>query len=967
MAGGRKKRSKKQKKPARAASVKRTAKRESGEGKVWLSRTASKGTRKTAEEASKNRYVVASGTSLRLPFAREERRLALRPAFSRLLPLLRQALTVEGLVALLLAVLLFYPPYFRGLFFARELLPTHVFTAVIFSIFAFYKLTKGELVFFQRPLDYAVFALLDLYFISCFVAWNDRDAVAAVLKMANYVAVYWLLAYSVRSLRAVENYLKVFFASGTGVALLGLGAAFGTFHYKDAFVGGRIYSSLQYPNTLASYLTAINLFGLYLWARAGSILTKVAFAVGNYLLFLVFLGTQSRGGYLVYPLGLLLFLVSLPGGLRWRAFGQFFLQVVAVFAVAGRVASCFGGQSELAGWLWVLAGAALISLIQVGWWRLEESLRPRLQTVSWRSEAGAGEPDVGHEGGGEPGTVGGEKLVRRRLRPWVLPTAAALAVLLLAWGGYSIWKNSEGSVIARLLPEAWLERVESISLQERNVQERLIWSRDAFRIIISSPVNALLGTGGGGWNALYHKFQDYLYFSTEVHNHFLQVGVETGFPGLLTFCAIWVFFFLSTWRVWRQRPAAIPAGRGDARGSDPGTTQGPGEVEVVPEAARGASWAIFSSAVALGIHSAIDFNLSLGAVAMLLWGLFGLGRGLERLYAPQNAPQGAVPQKSKHKRSQRSVAKWLELPPAVQGIIVGIAVGLFFFVSLSLMVGQKHAAEAAKAAKKQDSQAVVSSLERAVSHDPWNSSYRADLARIYLYHGEKSQDAQALKRAQQLLQEAVSHSRGDFQLRLLYARVLFSTGRFEEGLRELETAVELMPLKQEVYESLTSGYFSAGRFLLEKARELSGNGEKEERVATLREKARGYLEKAVAVPQQVEERMAAVPEEHKKLWTRAPLLEVSHQTYLQSGKAAALLGRWEVASSYLEKAARAPGSKAEALLWQGLVLEKQGRSREAEQLLAEAVKLQPDLEKERSRIEPLLPDAEGSAGGKDNR
>ena len=88
-----------------------------------------------------------------------------------------QALTFDGLMAMLLAIMLFYPPFFRGLFFENELLPTHMLTAAVFALFAFYKLERRELVFFERPLDYAVFILLGLYVTSSINAWSVRDAI----------------------------------------------------------------------------------------------------------------------------------------------------------------------------------------------------------------------------------------------------------------------------------------------------------------------------------------------------------------------------------------------------------------------------------------------------------------------------------------------------------------------------------------------------------------------------------------------------------------------------------------------------------------------------------------------------------------------------------------------------------------------------------------------------------------------
>ncbi|MGI6423707.1 MAG: O-antigen ligase family protein [Tepidanaerobacteraceae bacterium] len=57
------------------------------------------------------------------------------------------------------------------------------------------------------------------------------------------------------------------------------------------------------------------------------------------------------------------------------------------------------------------------------------------------------------------------------------------------------------------------------------------------KIIKEYPI---LGTGGGGWKAIYQAYQSYRYFTTEVHSFFLQLWVETGTVGLLALLALWI-------------------------------------------------------------------------------------------------------------------------------------------------------------------------------------------------------------------------------------------------------------------------------------------------------------------------------------------------------------------------------------------------------------------------------------------
>ena len=115
------------------------------------------------------------------------------------------------------------------------------------------------------------------------------------------------------------------------------------------------------------------------------------------------------------------------------------------------------------------------------------------------------------------------------------------------------------AIAAKANPQSLIARLKTISWGDLNLQERLVMSRDAMKIMVSSPANALLGAGGGGWNATYHMFQPYPYFSTETHDDFMQTGVETGFPGLLDFLLIWGFFIAAAWRLYRYARPGYPA------------------------------------------------------------------------------------------------------------------------------------------------------------------------------------------------------------------------------------------------------------------------------------------------------------------------------------------------------------------------------------------------------------------------
>ncbi len=842
-----------------------------------------------------------------------------------------QAATYDGMMAVLLAIMLFYPPYLRGLFFSNELLPTHMLTAAVFALFAFYKLMHKELVFLERPLDYAVFILLGLYVTSTIGAVSVHDALLGVLKMANYAAIYWLLAQSVRSLSGVRGFLGVWLASGAGVSLLGWGTAIGTFSYNAAFTGGRLSSSLQYPNSLASFETAINLLGLYLWNeyRRHKVLGSLL-AVANYLLFLAILGSQSRGGLLIYPVGLVLLLIGL-GRDRWRALGLFAMQLVASLAVISGIMANANAQThtaaiQLHGWLWLLAGAVLVSLFHLSWLYYTERARQPRAAVS-------------------------------RPKPWVAPAAAALVVVILAGAGFGLWRERAEvrAFASKAAPGSVFQRLGTISTGDINLLERESYSRDALKIMTSSPLNALLGAGGGGWNAIYHKFQSYLYFSTEVHDHFLQVGVETGFPGLLDFLLIWAFFILTAWNIYRLARAG-------------------GRLKT-PEGVPAAAWALLSAAVALGLAAAIDFNLSLGAVSLLLYGMFGLMAGLDRLYGPAASARAAAAEvaaaldkqvKNRRRREEQNSA-W-KMPPSLQGMIVGALALVFFFTPLVVLIGMQYSNTAAAEDKSKDTQQAITDYQQAISHDVWDPDYRSQLAADYMSQVQQDEQqangsqtnqsdiANLLSEASEQMSAAVRENSGDASIAQLYAEVLFQNGNLVQGLSELRTAVALQPMVIANYQNLASGYFEGGRYLLDHVSQTpTDNNAAQERQA-----GQNYLEQILTIPKQIQERAASITPAEIKMWAPGqPLLTVSPQINLEIGKAYVLLGQYQQADAPLAAAVQDSSSKPEAQLFQGLSLQQQGQAGEGQALIDGALKAQPDLQQELGNMQPILTPQKG--------
>lgn len=93
-----------------------------------------------------------------------------------------------------------------------------------------------------------------------------------------------------------------------------------------------ILSTLQYKNALAVYLASANVMGLSL--KTERLLPKIYHAAGNLLPVVVILGTQSRGGWVLYPLAMAAFLALVPQSFRWRG-----LYHLVIFLGCGLVTS----------------------------------------------------------------------------------------------------------------------------------------------------------------------------------------------------------------------------------------------------------------------------------------------------------------------------------------------------------------------------------------------------------------------------------------------------------------------------------------------------------------------------------------------------------------------------------------------------------------------------------------------------
>ncbi|TEB04621.1 Tetratricopeptide repeat protein [Pelotomaculum schinkii] len=747
-----------------------------------------------------------------------------------------------------LAILLFLPPYFRGLFFQPEQERALIFAGVVFWLAWLWKWSKRDNNFLSHPLDYFALALPVVYLVSAFQAVAYGVAVNEIVKTTLYFITFWLVSRLVNNAKDVTSILHVVYFSAIGVALAGLATATGIISIKDGFLDGRIYSTLQYPNALASYLAAVLFIGLYLWRKPGLEIPAASgnkmgaawskgnwiqylYATGNFLLFTVLLGTRSNGGLLVFGIVLLIFIIGLPRGSRIPVIIHFTLfSPPSLLATIMFLNAATGGHQGIA-WLWIAVGLAL----------------------AWAGQA------LYH------------LAERKGLLTWIAAhkTVLLAALLLVVTAGCifsGFYINTHSDTAKNIIED----------LRLRNASERFYFFQDAMKMFKERPI---LGWGGGGWEAAYRSYQSYLYNSNQVHGYYFQVMVETGVLGILVVLGIWGSFLYLTHRLYHGAKSNAPR--------------------------QALVLTITSAAVMLGLHAVIDFDLSLSAITLVLWMMFGLT---------------VSPALSGKKQDARKGKKYV---PANNTVLAGASVAALVIMVFAgcLAWSNYKAAEAGKSLQKQDGNKAVAYMEEAIAYNPVNYLYYSNLSRIYQQQG-KTDEAIAQ------LEQAINLNRYNPALYTDLANLYFNSKNYDEAVLNAERSLTLAPFQIQWYEVLSRIYFLGGYMEL-----IDGK----------KDLAKDNFVKAIGVPELIKSRVNSLSDQEKRLWKDAPMLSATPAVSLNAGSSLYLLGMWPEAETYLQTAMQDENNKGEAAVWLSLLKDKQGKAQEARDLLEQAKELSPQI------------------------
>jgi tetratricopeptide (TPR) repeat protein len=318
---------------------------------------------------------------------------------------------------------------------------------------------------------------------------------------------------------------------------------------------------------------------------------------------------------------------------------------------------------------------------------------------------------------------------------------------------------------------------------------------------------------------------------------------------------------------------------------------------------------ITASALTIGAHAVIDFDLSLSALAIVLWTMFGFARGIG-IYSAANLDE---------KKGKKYV------PPSYPVIAaVSVFSAIIILLTGSLASSGNYTVQAGKNIQSKNLSQGIAMLQKAISYNPFNADNHSNLARIYQAQGKFDE---AITEAG----KAIALSKYSAPRYAELARFYFNGKKSsEDAISTAEKALSLAPFQVQWYEFLARAYYTIGYNEM-----ASGN----------RDTAKQYFEKTIGVPDRIVAQMASLDETGKKLWRDAPMMTSTPAVKLNVGTAQYILGRWSEADKNLQAALKDDNSKGEASLWLAILRDKQGRSQEAQELLVQAQNMAPELAK----------------------
>lgn len=344
--------------------------------------------------------------------------------------------------------------------------------------------------------------------------------------------------------------------------------------------------------------------------------------------------------------------------------------------------------------------------------------------------------------------------------------AAAVSLLLITAGGWYMSHSARYSPSQAASPNL-TEKFQRLSVGEHSVQERLTSYEDALKIIKDYP---LTGAGGGAWPLLYHHYASRLYWCNEMHSFYIKTLLEAGILGLMALLALCFAFLLILHKIWRE-----------AEDKD-----------------RPLLAAAALTIVLVGLHSAFDFDLSLPAVAFMLFAVLGALQGQVLSWV------GGKKSLNNHKSAGPNPR---DRGRPISSMVV-LAMGLVFAAGLTassalFYSAQRIGNEGDRALQKAQPGAAERAFTRAARLDPSQADYPLKLALINAGYFKENRDRIYYSQALSYAELAKSLDPYNSKTNILLFRIYGLLKRPDLQLKTCQAAIWANPFIGQSYETLT--------------------------------------------------------------------------------------------------------------------------------------------------------------------
>ncbi|MBM7571369.1 O-antigen ligase family protein [Aquibacillus albus] len=444
-------------------------------------------------------------------------------------------------------------PYSKGLFFDRHFIwwALLIFTVTLLWFFISNEIQFNYLFIFIIPLLYAV---------SLFTAVSVNSTVNELIRWSIYIVSLYIIIDAKR-LPYISKILPfVVYITGTWIAIFGILSKWGLVEFQDSFLGSRMTSVIQYPNTFAVIVAAFLLFGIINLLRKDMKFYDLLFYSIPLASFIVaILYSSSRGVFVLFPITWFIGLI-LVRSLN-KKIEYLFISFVTV--------SCGGlvylnmlknGVGEFFGkeLLFLLMYSFIVSTFVIIYKKISDKLHINL---SKRTQ---------------------------------IVTSIGIPISIIVAGILFVLDILNKGLIYSLLPSNLQARLDTIDLEQTSLLARQDFYVTAIQIIKDTPP---FGFGADSWNILFTQYQEEPFWATDVHNFYLNQLMNLGWLGGMLFFGVLIYLIVkSAKNIWTNRNNNIV------------------------HLKLSSSVAI----IMLLLHSAMDFNLSYGTTVFILIGLFGI-------------------------------------------------------------------------------------------------------------------------------------------------------------------------------------------------------------------------------------------------------------------------------------------------------------------------------------------------------